>query len=317
MYYNKAFLKFRFRQFGKIVRDIPVPYLVILTGMAVFLLCGIYAFMDNLTGAAMAGGCFLLLIWLLHLRRNDFHFIQLVEEKPQQVFFMDYWLLSVPVFILEIIRGYYWVGLGVWIGCWLISLQEQPVRRVQKGFSPPRFIPEKAFEYRTGVRKYGWLMLVIYGSAYAGLSLPYVSLVSLWFLTCIMAEFFCYSEPTSILCAQELSANRFLHRKLNLYIRLYFIPMMPVCLLYTLLHPAHWWLAVLFVLLGNLNIALMVVSKYAAYLPNTRITGGQIAISISLFGILFPVLAPLTLLLLIKKYITARRNLIQYLYAYN
>ncbi|MCD7852217.1 MAG: hypothetical protein LUH63_22365 [Parabacteroides sp.] len=128
---------------------------------------------------------------------------------------------------------------------------------------------------------------------------------------------FCYSEPTSILCAQELPANRFLHRKLNLYIRLYFIPMMPVCLLYTLLHPAHWWLAGLFVLLGSLNIALMVVSKYAVYLPNTRITGGQVAISISLFGILFPVLAPLTLLLLIKKYITARRNLIQYLYAYN
>lgn len=219
MYYNKAFLQFRFLQAGKIVREIPVPYLLMLVIMCVFLVCGLYTFMDS--------------------------------------------------------------------------------------------------QSRAAIRKQGIWLLFFYGGAYLGALFPYVSLALLWLFTGMLAECFVYAEPTAMLCMQELPASRFLHRKLSLYVRLYTLAIAPVCLLYSLLHPSQWWLVLLFAISGILNVALMVVSKYAAYLPNTRIQAGQIAISLSLFGILLPALAPLTLLLLIKKYRAARHHLTSYLYAYN
>lgn len=317
MYYNKAFLKFRFLQAGKIVREIPVPYLLMLVIMCVFLVCGLYTFMDSQSRAAMVGGVFLLLIGILHIRRGDYHFIELVEERPERLFCVDYCLLSMPVLTLEIVRGYYLVALGIGLGCLLVSFKKQPIHRVKNGIQAPRFIPKEAFECRAAIRKQGIWLLLFYGSAYLGVLFPYVSLALLWLFTCMLAECFVYAEPTTMLCLQELPASRFLHRKLSLYIRLYTLAIAPVCLLYILLHPSQWWLVLLFAISGILNVALMVVSKYAAYLPNTRIQAGQIAISLSLFGILLPPLAPLTLLFLIKKYKAARHHLTSYLYAYN
>lgn len=124
-------------------------------------------------------------------------------------------------------------------------------------------------------------------------------------------------DITAMLCTQELPAGRFLRRKLCLYIRLYTLAIAPVCLLYLILHPDQGWLVPLFAISGMLSVALMILSKYAAYLPNTRIRAGQVAVSFALIGILLPVLAPLTLLLLAKKYRTAYRNLTSYLYAYH
>lgn len=180
----------------------------------------------------------------------------MVEKKPWRVFCMDYLLLSLPVLLIEIIQGFYVLAIGMGVGCMLIGFIKQPIHRANKGTTPPCFIPDNAFEYRAGIRQYGILMLIIYGSAYVGLLFPYISLVSLW-------------------------------------------------------------LVLILIVYGTADIALIIISKYAAYQPNTKITAGQVAISLSLFGILLPILFPLTLFYIIKKYIAARRNLTSYLYAYN
>lgn len=314
---NTAFFRFRLRQFGKIIRELPVPYLLILSVMVTFAMLALYSFAETLKGAVIIGITVLLLLLLFHRRRKDYHFIQMVEKKPWRVFCMDYLLLSLPVLLIEIIQGFYVLAIGMGVGCMLIGFIKQPIHRANKGTTPPCFIPGNAFEYRAGIRQYGILMLIIYGSAYVGLLFPYISLVSLWLFTCIQSDFFRYSEPTSILCVQEFTGKQFLHSKLWLYIRIYETAIIPVCLLYTILYPEQWWLVLILIVYGTADIALIIISKYAAYQPNTKITAGQVAISLSLFGILLPILFPLTLFYIIKKYIAARRNLTSYLYAYN
>lgn len=155
MYYNKTFLKFRFLQLGKIVREIPVPYLLILAIMLVFLACGLYTYIDSLTRAIVVGGFFLLLIGILQLRRGDFHFIEWLEQRPQRIYCMDYWLLSAPLLILEVLKGYYPVAIGIGLGCLLISFKKQPIHRIKNGIRPPRFLPKEAFECRANIRKQG------------------------------------------------------------------------------------------------------------------------------------------------------------------
>lgn len=317
MHYNKAFLKFRFRQAGKIVREIPVPYLLVIGGMLVLLVYALYEYTQKLTGASLTGGLFLLLIGGVHFRRGDYHFIRLADEQPERIYCMDYWLLAIPVCILEIIGGYYWIAVLIGAGCWLISRIKQPARQTGNGTPPPRFIPKEAFELRAGIRKNGMLLLVVYGCGYATAWLPYVSFAFLWLSTCFTADLFSQAEPRQMLCIKELPANLFLLRKLKVYIRLYLLLMGPVCLFYTLLHPADWILSVVFIVLGVMNISLMIVSKYAGYEPNTKIRAGQVGIGFSLLGIILPFLAPLTLCLLLKKYPAAISNLKPYLYAYN
>ena len=52
-------------------------------------------------------------------------------------------------------------------------------------------------------------------------------------------------------------------------------------------------------------------------MTNTKITGGQVPITIAVISIFFPVLLPVVLFFLVKNYLAARRNLTTYLYAYN
>lgn len=122
MGYNKAFLIFRFRQTGKFVRDIPVLYLLVLSGMLVMLVYAIHDFMKEPDRAILSGIIFLGLIGILHVRRGDYHFIQLVEERPARIYCMDYCLLAIPLCLIGTLRGFYWISFFMLSGTMNIVL---------------------------------------------------------------------------------------------------------------------------------------------------------------------------------------------------
>ena len=78
---NSAFLRFRLRQFGKFIREIPVIYLIILTGILLIAGIALYELTKELKGCLIAGTVLLALLSLLQLNRKDYHFIFLAEEK--------------------------------------------------------------------------------------------------------------------------------------------------------------------------------------------------------------------------------------------
>lgn len=314
---NTVFLKFRFRQFGKIVKEIPLLYLVALGALFSVGIAMLYQLTETKKGGLLAGSIWLLLLLFFHRQRKDFRFIELVDEHPQRIFVTEYGLLSILVLIMELLHGHFLVSTGILLGCWGIGCLKQPFHRAKKGIVSPRFLPKEAFECRSGIRRHGVLLLLIYISAYVGLLLPYASFASLWFFTWILTEFFLQGESKAILCAVELSARRFLNRKLGRYMGLYGCAVLPVCLLSVLIYPDTWLLALIFGLYGILNIALIVTSKYAHYEPDTATATGQPAITLSIFGMLFPLLLPVTLFYLGKKYRKAYHILNVYLDAYN
>lgn len=159
--------------------------------------------------------------------------------------------------------------------------------------------------------------MVLYISAWIGLLLPFASLASLWFFTVFFSEMFRYSESQQILFYMERPARSFLHRKLALNLKLFLCAISPVCLVYVLIYPEHWWLILTFLVAISLNILLFITTKYAYYWPNSKITAGQIPIAIAMLSIFLPVLLPVILFFLIRNYLAACRNLKTYLYAYN
>lgn len=314
---NTVFLRFRLRQFVKIAKEIPVPYLFILTAMAIPAFFFLFRLAEERTGGMLIGGFFLFSIFIFHRTRKDFKFLHLIDPSPRLLFGLDYAALGIPVLLIELLHGHLWIAAAIATGCIGIGLLKQPARGIKKTGLSPSFIPREAIEWKAGIRQRGILLSAIYLGGYAGLFLPYLSFVFTWMFTCILTEFFRYSESLPMVCASELPARKFLNRKLKLSLTLYGLILLPLYLFYLMFYPENWFLPFLFFLYGLLNIGLMVVSKYALYSPNTILTTGQLALFLSLFGMIFPILLPLTLFFIGKKYYTAYRNLNTYLYAYN
>ncbi|MDR1880117.1 MAG: hypothetical protein LBQ78_04225 [Tannerellaceae bacterium] len=312
-----AFIRFRFRQAGKFVKEMPLPYLVLLLGILAAAGMAGYSFMEGRTGGAVVGAGTLLLLLPIHLKRKDFHFIQLAVASPWMVFCVDYWLLSCPVMALETVRGHWAVALALLLGCAGVSLIRQPYGRRAKGFPVPRLIPAEAFEIRTGLRRDGWVLLVFYAGAFVGLLLPYLSFAMLWVYTVALSGCFRDGEPVAVLCSRERPAGRFIGRKLGVNLRLFALSVAPVCLLYTAIRPGDWWLALFFFVMAILNVALFILMKYALYRPGAKITGGQVSLFLSMAGMLLPFLAPVTLFLLVRYAVMAKQHLTPHLYVYN
>ena len=97
---NSAFLRFRLRQFEKFIREIPVIYLIILTGILLIAGIALFELSKEPKGALIITAVLLALLSLLQLRRKDYHFILHAEEKAWKVFCIDYLLLSLPVIFI-------------------------------------------------------------------------------------------------------------------------------------------------------------------------------------------------------------------------
>lgn len=314
---NSAFLRFRLRQFKKFICEIPAIYMIILAGILLIAVIALYEATKELKGSLIAATILLASLSLLQMRRKDYHFILLAEEKAWKVFGMDYLLLSFPVVIIILLHSFWYVSLAIIACCMGISFLKQPFRRTNRGITPLKWIPAEAFEIRSGIRQYGGILLILYSSAWIGLLLPYASLASLWFFTVFFADMFRFAESEQILCSQERSAKCFLHWKLGLNLKLFLCATGPVCLIYIFLHPEQWWLIITFLVAISLNLCLFITTKYAYYRPNTKITAGQVSISLAILSIFLPVLLPVTLFFLFRNYLAACRNLKTYLYAYN
>ncbi|MDR1525695.1 MAG: hypothetical protein LBS79_10670, partial [Tannerella sp.] len=110
---NIDFVKFRLRRFVSVMKDIPLFYMAIIIVMMIVGGFGLFTVTDTVKGGLIAGGGWIFILLCVHFRRKDYHFVCLVEERPWRVFAADYVLLSLPVLLLEIVRGFLPVALAV------------------------------------------------------------------------------------------------------------------------------------------------------------------------------------------------------------
>ncbi|GHT43661.1 hypothetical protein FACS189438_1310 [Bacteroidia bacterium] len=226
---NAPFFKFHSRRFIAVVKDIPLLYMALLLVMLAGGGTALFVFMETAKGAWLTGDGMVFILLLFHLRRDDYHFVHLVAERPRQVFAAGYALLSLPVVLLEVARGFFPVAAAVMAGCAAVGCIKQPRRR-SKSFPVPRLVPVEVFEIRTGFRRHGLVLLMFYLGAYAALLLPYLSFVLLWFCLCFMLESFNCCEPAALLRSRELAPRRFLQRKISANLRFSALLIAPVCI---------------------------------------------------------------------------------------
>jgi uncharacterized membrane protein YbaN (DUF454 family) len=314
---NTRLLQFRLKQIGKFLKETPPPYQIILLTIAGITLYTLHTLLNNPTNALIYGAILTATVALTHLRRKDHHFIQLANQPAWPIYLTDYLLFTLPLLLLLVWKGHILITLGTITTYTLISTLKQPRRQTTKHFPVPTYIPPQAFEIRTLIRRHGMPLLILYLSAYAATPIPYLTFAPLWLSIALIFEGFKDCEPRALLNTYEMPPHQFLYHKISLTLKIYTIATMPVCLIYTIIHPSHWWITTAFFIMALLTTTLTIIHKYAKYEPNTEIVSGQTSLGLSFIGIIIPLLAPLTLLLLIRYYQKAHKNLTPYLYAYH
>jgi hypothetical protein len=311
------FLRFRLRQLAAILKEINKLYLIVIILALIGVIGAMFNYSDSETAALVEAGLIWAIILTVHFRRKDYHFIHLAAGRAWIVFALDYVLLSSPAWIMSGIHGYMYVSALTILACIVTGFVKYSGRRRRK--TPvPAIIPVHLFELRAGFRQSGaWLVILYILAALSSVIIPVLPFVFLWFSVLLIMEYYKPCEAVGLLCAKEMGARKFLRYKLGANLRFYLTFLAPVCLASAFCDMKTAWLPCTFLFLSLLSISFFIIIKYAYFQPGSQVESGQIPAILSLFGIIIPVIAPVTIIFLIHYYNKAIRTLKIHLHAYD
>jgi hypothetical protein len=231
--------------------------------------------------------------------------------------FFDYFALLTPFISIILFTHFWYCFFLILIGVSLITLlKTRPQTTATHLRFLSRFIPVSYFEVLSGGRK-NYIIFVLLALYLAAVCLCWVRglpLFLLWFITISIGSFFGEYEPLTMLRKDEtLDAQQFIQSKLKQYIWPLLILYTPILILNSLFQPDLWWLSCLFLVLQILNLTLSILYKYATYRSKAYFDTGSPVLIIAGLCIVLPFLLPVVLLLNVRYYPKAIRNLSHYL----
>ncbi len=252
----------------------------------------------------------------LQVQRKDRDFLSRLGPAPWLLRILDYSLVVLPfVFSLLIVGAYQ--DLLVLLPSILLIVFLPPLNRgaiFKRGLSMNR-LPIEALEWRTGLRRRGWLLVLLYVLAVAtahfmGSILGLIILVSL-----VVAGFYEELEEKDLL-EVFLPSRGFLRRKLYWQGLCFHLLLLPAYVLFLFWHPSYWYLLLTASLIGQSILCFSLFYKYSQWRPQQLRAYQQTALGLYLGGLVVPFLAPASLFYCWVCYRKAQAN-IEYYYGRN
>ena len=284
--------------------------LVILIVFEMMLYIGLIKYSSLILFATLLG------VLALHVSREDRNFILLNFSNSEFLFFTDYILLTFPV-ALPLLISDPWHYFMLISGIAIISLLDWKPNQLTYNLSfLSKIIPVSAFEALSGSRK-NFTFIALLGLYLTALSLSWVRglpLFILWSITIIITTFFGESEPLNILRKDDFKGGReFIIKKCTTYIYPITLIYAPILIINSFFHADLWVIILLFLLLQLLTVCFSILYKYATYYPSVYLSQNNIIIILVGLCNLIPYLIPIVLLLNIRYYPKAVKNLNYYL----
>jgi len=290
---------------------------IVAAGLIIFLFMALFTYISKPGLGAWITAGYLVSILTIHIRRPDKQFLKINIANHRTVFFFEYILLSIPLLFCQI-----YFGFIVWVGITLASLLSIPFFHgsfQRKGLNNRliKAIPNEAFEWKSGVRKYFFFMATvwligIFASTYVG-SVP----VAIVLLGLVMINFYEYGEPLPILMSQELGIKQLLFRKIAVAQTILSFILIPLALAFNFFHPDLWFIPFIEYVLISFILWYAILLKYAFYRPNQQLIAGQVFITIGAMSLFLPFLIPLNWVLTVRFYFKSLANLKSYLDDFN
>jgi hypothetical protein len=251
----------------------------------------------------------------LHFTRSDKRFIfTTFHENAIKIFIAEYNLLVLPISFTLILGPVPYLFFAVHFAISLIAFIEKTTLSISftGNYLFFTFIPKNMFEWRAGMRKNQYFIILLYLLC-LGLGFKfYGSFVILGIITFILSSFYNEAEPRNILLINHKNGNEFLIEKMKDHIKFYLIFIAPILLLYFVKYPKYWIFYIPLLLIYILNFLVFILNKYKSYIPNQLNNSNSAIVGMMFIGMFIPFLFPLSIILVFVYYRKSIKNLNQY-----
>jgi len=284
-------LKLRFLFLFRTIKSVGIIRLILLVGLVIYLSQFLFKLWQKDPVPWVVSFGFLFSILQAQISRKDKITINTLFEKGFIYWISEYLLWFFPVFILLAYGGFVFQILTIIGGIIFVSFIGFSFNLKQsfKTISLP--FPVHQFEWKSGIRKLGMMMLIVYLSALIFSGFVFI-IPTLLFLQLILVSTF-YHDCESVQLVRIISENptHFIFWKTLKSVQTFWVLHLPLLVLFLILHSEFWMIGIsLFVWITFLQF-ISIVSKYAIFREKENIS------NLHTFLVLFTSLAPLNIML--------------------
>lgn len=254
-----------------------------------------------------------LLCLYIQYQRKDKGFIYKHFSQPHLQVFAEYGLLTLPFSVSAIITKS-WYGFPALLGILaVIPFIRTAVGKQTYFKNLSSFIPATHIEWISGIRKNMIPVIFLYLAAACTCWMNIVPLFFLWLLTMVFCSFHQESEPVQVLREGNLTAGKYIIKKIMVASGIIGMLYAPLLLINTLLNNKHLLLNLLFIPAQLCVVCFSICLKYSIYKPGRNLSGNNIPLAIVSMGSVIPYFLPVPALLSVSYYLKAKKNVKQYL----
>lgn len=258
-----------------------------------------------------------LVIFSMHQSRKDKRMLTVQFDNCLQIFTIEYFAFSLPVFAC-LIFTLQWKSVLILLACIIftltIKLNFVRTQSVQYTFLKV-FLPH--YEWVSGLRKSGLIFLIIFLLSCVLSFLPYVTISLLFLLTVLVMGFYNEYEPLDLLVLFKKNSWQFLFYKIKSMLKIYGALVILPNSLYIIFHRDEWYIIVAFFILCILALMATLILKYKSYYPHGEINSAGVIQAMVTISILFPLILPIPLFVIFYYLPQAGKNLNSYLHDFN
>ena len=312
-------IRLRAKQAFRVLQSIGWGYVLVVVTILVFIF-GFRILEVLLEGDGWSSGLLLLLpVVSVHISRKDHHFLRQIAPYSHRflLFFLEYGLGMLPLWMTLLFMGrvdVLLIFLGGTMG--VAAIDPRWIPTVKWKAQSFRWIPVRAFEWRSGMRRQGllWLFFLIIGLVAS----HWVWAIPGTLIICALLSTGLYQDLESKeLLEGPFRIRHFLWQKIALHGALFHSCFALSYVVYFIRHGDLWWILVLSIIGVQLLLSFSLLVKYANWLPNREKHSAQTMIAVFAGGLLIPYLAPASLLLWGYYYYKANKRLEYFYHAKN
>jgi len=276
----------------------------------------LYLQTSKFPNAMYASTIALLLILMLHTKREDKLFLKINFSSHKWIYFIEYLFVSLGLIAFLLIHNFWDIALLTIAVLGIISQLDLKINRTSYNTRIQKWIPDECFEWKSGVRNLFPIILIIWlfgliFSFFVG-SVP----IALFILGIISLNFLEKGEPYQMITAFEKDPNKFLSLKIKQQLAILTVISAPMIIVFQFFHFHLWYVPFIVYIVFCILQVYAILVKYSFYEPNSKSAAAQIFIGIGFVSFMLPVFAPLIILLSLRFYLKAKHNLSYFLNDY-